>query len=193
SRVPVTAAAGKQNPGASGNGFVPAVAGGASPDPAAVVAPSTASSGTLPAKPKRVTLRASSGGDSAGLESTPPSRAVVKIGGGQIAPPNFSGHYQRVRLERGGKAEIKVEFPRDETSHDVLVRAIHGGKINGGENYAVFDLGRGQKEIAFTFESGGEAGISEVILRRGTTEEVLQFWAPTDQPQYDPPALSVGS
>jgi len=141
--------------------------------------------------PKRATLRASAGGDNAGLSRAPPSRAVVKIGGREIAPPNFSGHYQRVLLGRRGKAEIRVEFPEDKVSQEVLVRAIQGGKINGGENYAVFDLGQGRRQIAFTFESGEEAGLSEIILRRGTTEEVLQFWAPTDKPQYDPPALSA--
>ncbi len=159
------------------------------PDAAAAFVPST----VPPSKilPKRETLRASSGGDSSGLGRAPPSRAVMRIGGGEIAPQNFSGHYQRVLLGRRGKAEIRVEFPEDKVSQEVLVRAIHGGKINGGENYAVFDLGQGRKQIAFTFESGEEAGISEIILRRGTTEEVLQFWAPTDKPQYDPPALSA--
>lgn len=136
-------------------------------------------------------IRASTGGSGWGLTRAPPSRAVMRIGRGQIAPTNFSGHYQRVVLERRGKAEIRVEFPGDEVSRQVLVRAIHGGKINDGENYAVFDLDGPRKEIAFTFESGREAGISEIILRRGTTEEVIQFWAPTDKPQYDPPALKV--
>jgi hypothetical protein len=96
-----------------------------------------------------------------------------------------------VLLKKEGKADIRVEFPKDEESRQVLVRAIQGGKINGTDNYAVFDLDGDKKEIAFTFESGRESGLSEIILRRGTTEEVLQFWAPTASPQYDPPAMHV--
>jgi hypothetical protein len=40
---------------------------------------------------------------------------------------------------------------------------------------------------------GGPAWFIAIILRRGTTEEVLQFWAPTASPQYDPPALRVSA
>lgn len=154
-----------------------------------------ATAGAAPAAPRvqdgMTPIRASTGGSGWGLTRAPPSRASIQIDGGEIAPQNFSGHYQRVVLERRGTAEIRVEFPGDEVSQQVLVRAIHGGKINGGENYAVFNLDGERKEIAFTFESGREAGISEIILRRGTTEEVIQFWAPTAQPEYDPPALKV--
>ncbi len=136
-------------------------------------------------------VRASTGGSGWGMNRAPPSKALIRIDGGEIAPQNFSGHYQRVLLGKRGKADIRVEFPEDGASRQVLVRAIQGGKINGADNYAVFDLGGDKNEIAFTFESGREAGLSEIILRRGTTEEVLQFWAPTASPQYDPPALRV--
>ncbi len=164
------------------------IAGYAIPSPDATVAAPKATPRTLVGnKP----VRASTGGSGWGLTRAPPSKAVMRIDGGEIAPQNFSGHYQRVLLGKMGKADIRVEFPEDGASRQVLVRAIQGGKINGADNYAVFDLGGDKKEIAFTFESGRESGLSEIILRRGTTEEVLQFWAPTASPQYDPPALRV--
>jgi len=141
--------------------------------------------------PEAQPLRASRGGDGWALDAAASTKAVVRVGDRSIEPLNVGGHYQRLKLPRGTEASITVKVPADDPSPQLLVRAIQGGTINGAENYAVYDLSRGDQEVTFTFRGGTDPGLSEVILRRGSTEEVMQFWTPTADPEYDPPSLSL--
>ena len=145
------------------------------------------SGGSAPAQP----LRAASGGDGWALAPAPPTKARVSLGQGSVDPINVGGHYQRLTLPSGAEAKITVEVPANDPSRQLLVRAIQGGTINNADNFAVFDLQSGARDISFTFRGGTDPGLSEIILRRGATEEVLQFWTPTASPQYDPPSLSI--
>jgi len=158
---------------------------------ASTPAPTDGTNGSVASDKTLPPLRAANGGDGWALAPPPPTKARVSLGKGLVDPINVGGHYQRLTLPSGAEARITVEVPSDDPSRQLLVRAIQGGTINDAENFAVFDLQSGARDISFTFRAGTDPGLSEVILRRGTTEEVLQFWTPTASPQYDPPSLSI--
>jgi hypothetical protein len=114
--------------------------------------------------------------------------AVIELGGRSIKPENNAGQFQRVAVGPKETVPIRLSWPDDTTHSDVFVQAVHGGKINGGSNNKRFALGP-DKTVSFTFTPGGGPGSYQIALRRGTAEEALQFWVPTENPANDPPTI----
>jgi hypothetical protein len=118
----------------------------------------------------------------------PPGKAEVVVGEKSISPPNYNGSYERVAVQSGARVPVQVSWPNDNISAGVYVDAIQGGKIDGQKSKS-FDF-RSGNTIHFDFTANQEAGLYQVVLRRGTTEEVLEFWVPTNRPQKDPHTLN---
>ena len=76
-------------------------------------------------------LRASNGGSlGLQLERLPRGVAAIDLSQRSVVPPNYSGHYQRVRIEADGEADIELQWD-DIGERPIIVHAIHGGTING--------------------------------------------------------------
>jgi hypothetical protein len=118
----------------------------------------------------------------------PAGKAALTVGNKAISPANYSGRYERVAVRSGQAVTVQLSWPDDNISAGVYADAIQGGKIDGQKSKS-FDFRNG-KAIRFVFTPDHEAGRYEVLLRRGTTEEVLQFWVPTNHPEKDPHALN---
>lgn len=122
-------------------------------------------------------------------EPTPvKGEAFVELDGRSIQPENNAGQFQRVAVGANETVPIRLSWPEDKTHSDVFVQAVHGGKIDGGGNHKRFTLGA-DKTVSFAFTPDGGPGSYQIALRRGTTEEVLQFWVPTENPSNDPPTI----
>lgn len=123
-------------------------------------------------------------------EPTPAKgEAYVELNGRSLKPENHAGQFQRVAVRLNQRVPVRLSWPDDTTSPDVFVQAVHGGKIDGAGNNKRFPLGS-DKSIAFTFTPDSAEGSYQIVLRRGTTEEALQFWVPTANPKNDPPTLN---
>ena len=122
-------------------------------------------------------------------EPTPPSGvARVTLGDRTVAPRNRVAHFERLKVAPEQEIPIEVSWPEDRTSTEVLCHAIAGGTIDRGGNAQRLPITPGQP-VKFTFKTGHESGLYEVVLRRGTQEEVLEFWVPTPHPENDPPSF----
>ena len=102
----------------------------------------------------------------------------MTVGDKTFTPENFSGHFQMVEVGKYQVIPVEVSWPENNRDTDVLVCAVDGGKIDGGDNGKRFSL-QNSKTIRFSFDPNGANGRCQVLLRRGTKEEVLQFWVPT--------------
>lgn len=120
-----------------------------------------------------------------------PPRGVAKVtlGEREITPVNRVAHFERIKIAPAQAVPIEVAWPEDRTSTEVLAHAIDGGTIDRATNSRLIALTPGEP-VRFTFTSGHGAGLYQVLLRRGTQEEVLEFWVPTTHPENDPPALN---
>jgi len=116
-----------------------------------------------------------------------PIQAVVNLGKKAYSPRFYSARSERLAIKAQDSVPIKVSWPEDTTNPGVFVHAIQGGQIDGSSAKS-FAFNQ-DKSIRFTFTAGQEPGLYQVLLRRGTTEEVLEFWVPTNQPKEDPYAL----
>lgn len=122
-------------------------------------------------------------------EPTPAKgEAIVALNGRAIQPENNGGQFERVAIGMNETVPIRLSWPEDKIHSDVFVQAVHGGKIDGGSNHKRFTLGA-DKTVSFAFTPDGGPGSYQIALRRGTTEEVLQFWVPTENPSNDPPTI----
>jgi hypothetical protein len=117
-------------------------------------------------------------------EPAAPGTAKMTVAGKVVALPNHSSHYERAQIERGQRVHIDLSYLGDDAYPDVFAHAIQGGTING-KTAQRFDL-TSSKTVSFDFVPASEAGLYEVLLRRGVHEEVLQFWVPTRESQHDP-------
>jgi hypothetical protein len=107
-----------------------------------------------------------------------PGQATVQVASGTSSPTNFAGRFEKIATEPYQTVTVAVTWPQDDPNAGVLVYAIHGGWIDGaGQRYFSFET---SKTIQFDFKNSGSPGTYQVILRRGTTEEVLQFYIPRD-------------
>lgn len=128
------------------------------------------------------------------LDITPvPGTAALTVGGKSFTPQNFAGHFERVAISPGESIPVRVAWPEGEgarlgSGNDLLVHAIHGGRIDGGTNSKRVAL-KANGTAEFTFTANREPGLYSVLLRRGRHEEVLEVWVPTARPESDPPAL----
>ena len=123
-------------------------------------------------------------------EPVPPKGvAKVTLGSRDITPPNRVAHFERIRITSAQEIPIEVAWPEDKTSTEVLAHAIDGGTIDRATTSRRMPLTPGEP-VRFTFTAGRGAGLYQVLLRRGTLVEVLEFWVPTTHPENDPPALN---
>jgi hypothetical protein len=121
-------------------------------------------------------------------ETTPePAQAKIVRGDATYTPKFYAGHSERLTVAPKQTVPVQLSWPNDTGHKDVFVQAVHGGSIDGGGNAKRFSLAK-SKTISFTFAPAADPGLYEILLRRGTTEESLEFWVPTSNPQYDPPA-----
>jgi hypothetical protein len=119
-----------------------------------------------------------------------PVQAIVTRGGGKTYAPKFySGRSERMAVKHGQAVPIRLSWPGDTAHQGVFVQAVDGGKIDGQSNHKSFALGP-DKAVSFSFTPDSGPGRYEIVLRRGTTEEVLSFWVHTSNPT-DPPAVSI--
>ena len=121
--------------------------------------------------------------------AAPVGVAKVTLDGREITPPNHVAHFERIKVAPLQDIPIEVAWPADRTSTEVLAHAIQGGTIDRAGNSRRLPLTAGVP-VKFTFTAGHEAGLYEILLRRGTQEEVLEFWVPTSHPENDPPSLN---
>lgn len=117
----------------------------------------------------------------------PQGKASIAIGERKVMPPNYGGHYQRVALAPRQEVSIQLSWPEDKVSEGVFVHAIQGGTIDG-EHGKGFPLDT-NRSVRFAFTPTNESGLFQVLVRRGTAEEVLNFWVPSNRPASDPHAL----
>ena len=123
-------------------------------------------------------------------EPEPPAGvARVTLGEREIAPKNRVAHFERIKVTAQQEIPIEVAWPEDKTSTEVLCHAIAGGKIDNGGNALRLPIKQGEP-VKFTFKTDHEAGLYQVVLRRGIQEEVMEFWVPTTHPENDPPAMN---
>lgn len=144
-----------------------------------------------PSLPSAAPRRASTFRESPARPEPVPPKGVAKVSMGErvITPRNRVAHFERIKVGRVQEIPIEVSWPDDRTSTEVLAHAIHGGSIDRGTNARRIPLTPGEP-VKFTFTSGNGVGLYQVLLRRGTQEEVLEFWVPTTHPKNDPPALN---
>lgn len=122
-------------------------------------------------------------------EATPASaKAQIAVEDKFLSPPNHGGHFERIAVVANQPVNIALSWLDDQMGEGVFVHAIQGGTIDG-EQAKSFDF-RKERAIRFSFKPGTEPGLYQVLLRRGTTEEVLEFWVPTNRPEKDPHALN---
>ncbi len=107
--------------------------------------------------------------------------------GKTLTPANFSGHFQRILVKPDEKVEVRLTWPANDPHDSVLVQPIHGGTVDGVISKR-FSL-RDSKAIRFVFQNSGSPGEYTVRLRRGTTEEALEFWVPTTFAKNEPYAI----
>jgi hypothetical protein len=107
----------------------------------------------------------------------PAGRALMTLGTREVEPQRFGTRFERLLAQPHQQIPVTMHWPRHDSSEDVLVHAIHGGRIDGGGNAKRFALGA-DKTVEFVVELGNAPGLYEVLLRRGTYEEVLEFWVP---------------
>lgn len=118
----------------------------------------------------------------------PAGVAKVTLGDRTVAPRNRVAHFERLKAAPEQEIPIEVSWPGDKTSTEVFCQAIAGGTIDSGGNAQRLAITPGQP-VKFTFKVGHESGLYEIVLRRGTQEEVLEFWVPTSRPEDDPPSF----
>lgn len=118
-----------------------------------------------------------------------PVEAVVTRGDKTYQPKFYSGHSERLAVALNQTVPIRLSWPGDNLSSGVFVQAIQGGRIDSGGNSKQFALDD-TKTIAFTFTPNTGPGMYQVILRRGTVEESLEFWVPTGHPGNEPPTIN---
>lgn len=116
--------------------------------------------------------------------------AKVTLGDRTVAPRNRVAHFERLKVAPEQEIPIEVSWPEDKTSTEVFCQAIAGGTIDRGGNAQRLPITPGQP-VKFTFKTGHESGLYEVVLRRGTQEEVLEFWVPSPRPENDPPSFDA--
>lgn len=122
-------------------------------------------------------------------DSTPvPVQAVITRGNKPYSPKISPGGSERIRVALNETVPIHLSWPDDTTHDGVFVQAVHGGKIDGGSNSKSFTFNEA-KAIDFTFTPDAGSGTYELVLRRGTAEEALRFWVPTENPKADPPSI----
>lgn len=105
-----------------------------------------------------------------------PGRATIQVDAAAVSPANFSGHFENIAVQSYQSVPVTVTWPAGDPSDGVLVYAIHGGWIDGASQ-RFFPL-TNTKTIQFQFKNSGSPGLYQVILRRGTTEETVQFTVP---------------
>lgn len=132
----------------------------------------------------------------AGVEDATPAAPVpsaelhatarITVASEEKAVPNHSGRFQKVEVKPYEEVPITVSWPTDDRSKGVAVYPIHGGTIDGGsrKDFSLTD----SKQISFVFRNSGSPGLYQVILRRGSTEEVLQFYIPLPKTASAPAA-----
>lgn len=121
--------------------------------------------------------------------AAPVGVAKVTLGGKELTPPNHVAHFERIKVAPLQDISVEVVWPADRTSTEVLAHAIDGGTIDRAGNNRLLPLKPGEP-VRFTFNAGRGAGLYQVLLRRGTQEEVLEFWVPSPHPENDPPTLN---
>lgn len=136
-------------------------------------------------KPDAVPVLNASMGGSLGLQIPPLPRgtARIQIEEGLRLPKNLEGHYQRVHMSPNANARIQVAWSGIGV-REVIVHAIHGGRINGKTGAQILRSDAAGK-LNFHFQSNSNAGRYDILLRSGPTEEVLHFWIPTGHPEID--------
>lgn len=120
-----------------------------------------------------------------------PGRAVLEKDGQRVTPARYDTRFERIVVRPHQELIVTMSWPHDTLSEDVLVHAIHGGRIDGGANAKRFALGS-DRTVQFTVELGNAPGLYEVLLRRGTKEEVLEFWVPLGVAAIDQAAVPSG-
>nr|MBA3609211.1 hypothetical protein [Chthoniobacterales bacterium] len=108
-------------------------------------------------------------------------QAVITRDEKPYRPQFHSGHSERLRVTMNKTIPIQLSWPEDKTSDGVFVQAIQGGRIDDGGNSKHFALGK-DRTVAFNFTPTSGVGAYQVIARRGTLEEALEFWVPTGHP-----------
>lgn len=121
----------------------------------------------------------------------PRGHATINLEAGTRSPRNFEGHYQRVHMPREAPAEITLHWP-GAGSRQIVVHPIHGGTVNGKPGAQILQTDpRGH--LNFRFESAGNTGRYEILLRSGPSEEVLHFGSPPDTRKSIYTASETGS
>lgn len=134
------------------------------------------------------TVETPSAVDPAPTPSNPyPAKAIAQVGEKKIKPINYSGRFQRIRVQPKQEIPVEVTWPADDPHDRVWVQPVHGGRVDGGTG-KLFSL-KESKSIQFVFTTGDSPGLYQVLLRRGSTEEAVDLWVSTSQPQSDPYTL----
>jgi hypothetical protein len=111
-----------------------------------------------------------------------PATAVVTLGNhSHKLIPNQLGEFQRVYLEKGGSANVQVQFPKSKPGDRVIAVMQDGGTINGDRIVGSFILDE-QSGVAFSVDTTAEGGLSRVLLTCGADRKTLEFWSGDEFP-----------
>lgn len=117
----------------------------------------------------------------------PPPAVSVSVAGRNLTPAFAMSQSQRMSIQAGESARIAVEWPVEQRAREVFASVIHGGTVNG-EISAVLKPGANGK-FNFDFAAGKDQGTYQVLLRAANIEYAINFWVPTGNANFDPPAL----
>ena len=118
--------------------------------------------------------------------------ARVQVDGKEfVLQPIGSGtHYRRLLAPAAKAIPVELTFKADggDPGPSVLLLAPQGGTFGRGKTTLNLPVPP-DRTLRFEFTPNQEAGLYEVVLRRGSQEEILQFWVPTGRDELDRTAL----
>ena len=121
-------------------------------------------------------MRASRGAGPAASAAEGAPTAVVEVNGESYElSVNQIGYFQRVYALPEQKIPVVVNCPDGFAGEYVMVSMEDGGLLETGRMAKAVQLDD-QKQVAFTAQMSGNAGIHRVSLRRGGDLKVLDFW-----------------
>lgn len=108
--------------------------------------------------------------------------AVVELDGESYElSVNQVGYFERVRVQPEQKIPVVVNCPDGFAGQYVVVEVEDGGLLDTGKIVKTVRLDE-RKQVAFTMQVSGNAGIHRVSLRRGANLKVLDLWVGPDVP-----------
>lgn len=113
--------------------------------------------------------------------AAPTFARVVANGKSYDLVPNQLGEFQRVYLEKGGLAEVSLQFPEAKPGDTVVAAIQDGGTVNRENTAAPLQLDD-NLSARFSVETTAEGGISRVLVTHGADRKTLIFWGGAEHP-----------